>query len=122
MSRIRFLLDENVDPILRQALHQQIPEMTVWRVGDPVAPANGTPDPKILEWCSLNHFILVTNNRASMPVHLRQRLEAGETATGIFVLHPSLALEQIVQDLVLVWGASDAEEYANLIWYLPIFS
>jgi len=65
VSRIRFLLDENVDPILRQALHQQIPEMTVWRVGDPVAPANGT---------------------------------------------------------VLVWDASDAEEYANLIWYLPILS
>lgn len=122
MSRIGFLLDENVDPILRKALHQQTPEMTVWRVGDPVAPPNGTLDPVILEWCSRNNFILVTHNRASMPVHLRERLAEGETASGIFVLHPSLPLDQIVQDLTLVWGASDAEEYANLIWYLPILS
>lgn len=120
MSRIRFLLDENVDPILRKALHQQTPEMTVWRVGDPVVPAYGTLDPVILEWCSQNTFILVTYNRASMPVHLRERLDSGERASGIFVLRPSLTLDQIVQELTLIWAASDAEEYADLIWYLPI--
>lgn len=120
MSRIRFLLDENVDPVLRKALHQQIPEMTVWRVGDPIAPPNGTLDPAILDWCSQNRFILITNNRASMPIHLKEHLSAGRSAPGIFVLNPNITQEQILQELVLVWSASDLEEYANLIWYLPI--
>ena len=34
MREINYLLDENVNPHLRKALHQQWPEIVVWIVGD----------------------------------------------------------------------------------------
>ncbi|RMH37863.1 MAG: hypothetical protein D6694_13060 [Gammaproteobacteria bacterium] len=120
MSRLRFLLDENVDPILRKALHRRVPELEVWRVGDPIAPSYGTSDPDILRWCAANRFALLTHNRASMPGHLRSFLHRHGHAPPIFVLHPSMTIEETVQELLLIWGASEAEEYENSIWYLPL--
>ena len=39
MSAIRFLLDENVDPLYRSELLRHEPSLTVWRVGDISAPS-----------------------------------------------------------------------------------
>jgi hypothetical protein len=36
MSKPKYLLDENLDPRLKKALLDEVPEMTVWRVGDPI--------------------------------------------------------------------------------------
>ena len=86
MSEIRYLLDENVNPILRSALLRNGPQLTVWQVGIPGAPPLGTLDPEILIWCQENGFILVTNNRKSMPVHLNDHLASGRRSTGVFYL------------------------------------
>jgi hypothetical protein len=47
-------------------------------------PDYGTLDPDILIWCEENEFILVTNNRKSMPVHLQDHLAENRRATGYF--------------------------------------
>jgi hypothetical protein len=119
VSRVRFLLDENVDHSLRPALRRQAPEATVWIIGDPVAPARGTLDPDILIWCELNGFSLVTNNRASMPGHLAAHFALGRHMPGIFVIGATLSLGEIAAELALVWGAAEAEEFQDQIIYLP---
>lgn len=96
MSAIQYLLDENVDPILRKALPQKCPEMVVWYVGEAGVLPKGTLDPEILVWCEQNETILVTNNRASMPVHLQSHLAAGQHIPGIFVLNTKMNVEQII--------------------------
>ncbi len=119
--RIRqYLLDENVDPALKTVLHQQWPEMVVWQIGDPGAPPHGTLDPDILLWCENNDFSLVTNNRASMPVHLRDHLLAGRHVPGIFILHNKMSLRETVDELALIWLATEPDEYTDLIGYLPV--
>jgi hypothetical protein len=120
MSDIVYLLDENVDPSLRTALHQRWPDMLVWRVGDPGAPEHGTPDPEILLWCEAHGVALITNNRASMPVHLRDHLVVGRHVPGIFVLNADLSLGEIVDELALIWLASKPEIYFDLLNFLPI--
>ena len=120
MSSLRFLLDENVDPRLRAALHRRMPELVVWVVGDPAAPDRGTLDPEILHWCEVNNFSLITNNRASMPVHLRDHLDAWQHVPGIFILHPNMSIGDTVDELALVCGASESDEYRDLLIYLPI--
>lgn len=84
----QYLLDENIGESLRKGLHAQYPDIVVWRIGDPAAPPIGTPDPDILLWCEANGFTLVTNNRGSMPGHLRVHLEAGRHFPGMFTLNP----------------------------------
>ncbi len=119
MSKIRYLLDENVDPALRIELLRKEPLLVVWKVGDPGAPKLGATDPEILVWCQENKFILVTNNRRSMPGHLHGHIEHGGHVPGIFQLSPKLSTHEIVDDLLLIWGASELEEYQNLMLYLP---
>jgi len=120
MTEIRFLLDENVNPIFRTELLKQEPKLSVWKIGDPGAPPTGTSDPDILYWCELNSFILVTNNRKSMPQHFRNHLAKGRHVPSIFELNPNMSIGETIDELLLIWGASNACEYQDLIVYLPI--
>ena len=120
MSDIRYLLDENVDPLFRTELLRHEPTLVVWRIGDPGAPPTGTLDPDILLWCEENSFILVTNNRKSMPGHLQDHLAEGRHIPGIFELNPKVGIAETLQELLLIWGASDADEYQDLLIYLPL--
>jgi hypothetical protein len=120
VSAIRYLLDENVDPTLRTQLIRHAPDLVVWRIGDPGAPKHGTLDPEILLWCEANSFVLVTGNRKSMPVHLRAHLAAGHHIPGILVLHPDMTIGAALNQLLLIWEVSEAEEYRDLLLYLPL--
>lgn len=122
MSEIKYLLDEHVNPRLRKALKRLAPDIVVWRLGDPGAPPLSTLDPEILFWCEDHGFSLVTNNRESMPVHLREHLAAGRRVPGIFTLNPSMTISETADELVLIWGASEAEEYMDQLNYLPLSS
>jgi len=120
MNEIRYLLDENVNPRLRKSLEQANPDTTVWLVGDPGAPGHGTLDAEILVWCEANFFVLVTNNRASMPVHLQDHASAGRQMPGIFILNPSMNIKDTRDELLLIYSVSEPTEYINRIIYLPI--
>lgn len=117
---IKYLLDENVDRALLDGLHQHHPEITVWIIGDPGTPRRKTPDPDILVWCEANQFILVTNNRSTMPIHLKNHLAAGGHMPGIFILNPGMPHGETIDELALIWEASEPDEYVDQIRHIPI--
>jgi len=120
MDLICLLLDEHVDPRLRKQLLQREPNIVIWRIGDPLAPPRGALDPEILEWCAHNRFLLVTNNRASMPRHVADHLAKGGEFPGILVIGPRMSLGEILEELLIIWQASTPDEYRNQIRYLPL--
>ncbi len=120
MSAHKFLLDEHVDPQLQRALRRHSFDLVVWCIGDPGAPELHSSDPEILIWCEDNGFSLITNNRASMPNHLRDHLAAGRHVPGIFTLGPNMSFGDVLAELILIWIASEAEEYTDQLLYLPI--
>lgn len=99
---MNFLLDENVDPDLRTTLHRKHPEMVVWIIGDPGTPQRGTLDPEILVWCEEYYFVLVTNNRSSMPGHLHNHLACGQHVPGILLLSPAMSMGEAASELILI--------------------
>ena len=120
MTEIRYLLDENVNPLLRRELLRREPILTVWQVGMLGSPDYGTLDPEILIWCEENKFILVTNNRKSMPVHLKDHLDEGRHIYGIFSLNENLGIGETIDELILIAFATSAEDFQDQIIYLPI--
>ncbi|MEH1922927.1 hypothetical protein [Nostoc sp.] len=54
--------------------YEREPEIAIKVVGESGTPPKSTLDPEILCWCEDNNFILVTNNRTSMPVHLAEHI------------------------------------------------
>ena len=120
---LKYLLDENVPHALRSEIQHldANPVVRVVRVvGEAGCPPLGTPDPNILRWCERHGFVLFTNNRASMPVHLAGHISLGGHVPGIFTLKQGWALAQTAEHLVLVAGASFDDEYENQISHLPV--
>ena len=116
----RYLLDENIDPTYKEQLLRQRSDLAVWAVGDLGAPPRGTLDPAILCWCEDNDFVLVTNNRASMPVHLIDHIHSGRHVPGILTLNSDMSIGQTVDELILIAMASSDFEYQDIISYLPL--
>jgi predicted nuclease of predicted toxin-antitoxin system len=117
---IRYLLDENIDPLYRSELLKRESEIEVRRVGLLGAPAHATPDPEILCWCEENDFFLVTNDRNTIPQHMRNHLAQVRHVPGIFMLSPGMSVGENIQVLVLIWAASEEYEYFDQIVFLPI--
>lgn len=92
---LKYLIDENVDPIYSTQMRLKQPELNILVIGEPLTPPKGTKDPEILSWCEEYGFILVTNNRRSMPVHLKEHLQQNQHIPGIFILNPQLTSRSI---------------------------
>ena len=116
----RFLIDENISPKYRTQLLNHEPSLTVLVIGDEGAPARSTPDPEILEWCEKNQFNLITNNRKSIPQHLSDHLAAGHHVPSIFTINLEAPMGLIIDQLLLIAGASDEDEYIDQITYIPL--
>jgi Domain of unknown function (DUF5615) len=89
-------------------------------VGELNVPAKGTLDPDILMWCEEHSFLLVTDNRRSMPRHLRDHLAAGHQIPGILVLRPRANLGEIVEELLMISEVGEIEDFQNSISFIPI--
>lgn len=117
---LKYLMDENVDPVYTNQLRRHQPDLVVWAVGEPDTPAKGTLDPEILCWCEEYNFVLVTNNRKSMPVHLNDHIAEGHHMPGIFILSPNLSVGQNLEELILLAEYSFDHEHQDQIIHLPI--
>ena len=116
----RYLIDENISPKYRTQLLNHEPSLTVLAVGDEGAPPKSTPDPEILVWCEQHQFSLITNNRESMPKHLSDHLSAGHHVPSIFTINLEVPMGKIIDELILIAGASDEGEYIDRIIYIPL--
>jgi Domain of unknown function (DUF5615) len=87
---LKYLMDENVNPVYINQLRRRKPYLVIRAVGEPDTPLKGTLDPEILIWCEAHNFVLITNNRTSMPVHLVDHINTGHHVPGIFILIPFL--------------------------------
>jgi hypothetical protein len=117
--KVRFLLDENESPRLKAALLRFHPTMDVLRIGDPGAPQLGTPDPDILRYLETSQRMFVTSNRTTMPEHIQAHWAANGHLWGVFWIRRGMPIGQVARDLVLVWQASEAEEWIDRLDWIP---
>lgn len=117
---LKLLLDENVNLLYQTQFLQRNPELVMWAIGTPGAPPKSTLDPEILCWCEENNFLLVTNNRKSMPVHLADHIAEGRHVPGILILSANLSIGETLDELTLIARAAFDDEYQDQIVNLPL--
>ena len=63
--------------------------------------------------------ILVTHDRQTIPLHFGEFLMAGRANRGVFLVNQHTPIREVIDALVLIWAASDADEWRNRIVNIP---
>jgi|CXWL01.1.fsa_nt_gi hypothetical protein len=118
--KISFLLDEHLPLLLKALLERKDATLDVLRVGDSGAPALGAEDPHILDYLEQSGRTLITRNRATMGRHAEAHLVKGGHFNGVFRIRPDTTANQLADEMYLLWSASEAEEWRDVIAWLPL--
>ncbi len=119
MAKPRFLLDEHVSRVVAHSLRQREPAIDVLLVGDVGMPPKGTRDPDLLIAAEGLGRILISTDRRTMPDHLRDHFLAGRHTAGVLLVRRNSALTACIDDLVLIWTATTADEWVDRTEYIP---
>ena len=79
----------------------------------------GVPDQEVLALGAQEQRILVTHDRRTMPGHFADFIRH-HTSPGVFIIAQSVSVRVAIEELLLIWAASDSEEWSNLIVALPL--
>jgi hypothetical protein len=115
--RVRFQADADFNEIIIRAVLRHEPGIDFQ--GALAADLPERSDPEVLAIASAAGRVLVSHDRKSMPTHFAEFITR-ETSAGLLIVPQHLAIARVVEDLVTIWTASDAEEWVNRIYALPL--
>jgi uncharacterized protein with PIN domain len=114
---VRFQADADLNQILLKATLRREPGID-FRTAH-AAGLVALDDGQVLAIAARDGRILVTHDRKTMPKHFAEFI-ATDTSAGVIVVPQKLAVNAAVEDLILIWGASESEEWTNRIQSLPL--
>lgn len=118
MSRPRFLADHDLNEHIVDGVLRRDPAVVFARARD--VGLAGRPDPEVLEFAAANGFIVVSHDVNTMSKHAFDRLTAGLPLTGLLLVRQTDPVQYAIESLLLIWSASEAEEWAGSVVFLPI--
>jgi len=115
---IRFLADENFDNTILRGVRHKFPEFDVTRVQD--TEIYQAADPIVLEWAAEHDCVLLTHDTETMVGFAYERIATGLPMSGVVRVPDYLSIGQAVDNIVLIAGASDPDEWENKVTHLPL--
>ena len=82
------------------------------------AELEGRDDSYVLAYAAREGRLLVSHDRRTMPYHFAEFIQI-QTSPGVFLLSQRFNFAKVVDDIVLIWAASEVEEWINNISKLP---
>ncbi len=76
-------------------------------------------DTKVLAIAAQEGRVLVSHDSRTMPSHFAEFI-ARNTSPGVVIASQRLGIAVVVEELLLIWSASDADEWVNRITQLPL--
>ena len=114
--KIRFQADNDLDQRIVVATRRLDP-----RVDFQTAHAlklHGVPDILVLKRTADTGRVLVSHDRRTLPAVFRDFISRG-SSPGLIIIPQRLPVGRSAELLHLLWAASEAEEYVNIIYALP---
>ena len=115
--KIKFLADENLRRAIVLGLRRREPSANFVQAYE--AGAAGKDDLTVLQIAAEQNRILVSHDLRTMPQHFRHFI-ARQTSPGVILIPQKLPLSTAIEQLVIIWLASEAEEWVNQIRFLPL--
>lgn len=113
----KFQADADLNEEIVSGVIRKVPEIDFQTAED--AGLQGVPDDLVLKQAAVDGRILISHDRRTMPYHFAEFLQNNNTP-GLFILSKKVSVANAIDEIVLIWAASSAEEYENLIKRIPI--
>ena len=115
---LKFAVDENFNGKIVRGLLRRLPEIDIVRVQDSIV--YQADDPDVLEWAANENRVLFTHDIRTMAAFASIRLEQGLPMSGLFQATQTAAINQIIEDMILLATVSEEGEWEGQIRYLPL--
>jgi predicted nuclease of predicted toxin-antitoxin system len=115
--RVRFIADADLNYSIVAALKRREPGVDFLTAA--AAGLEGLPDSEVLEVAARQGRILVTHDRRTMSHHFGEFVQT-RTSPGVFIVSQNLPPSDAAEELLLIWSATEAEEWENRIYSLPV--
>lgn len=79
----------------------------------------GLNDLEVLALAAQQGRILVTHDRRTVPAYFAEFISSNQS-TGVLIVSKKRPIETVVDELVLIWSVSSAEEWMNRIAKIPL--
>jgi hypothetical protein len=115
--KVRYQADADLNADIVSGVLRRVPEID-FQTADELEIAN-LSDADVLTLAAHEGRILVTHDRRTMPTHFAHFIE-NHKSPGLIVISQKTEILSAIEDLILLWMASEAEEYANSILTIPL--
>lgn len=114
---VRFQADADLNQIIVSAVLRREPAIE-FRTAT-AARLAGLKDLEVLALAARDGRTLVTHDQSTMPRHFGEFVQS-QRSPGLIVVPQHLPLRQVADDLILIWTATEADEWVNRVVFLPI--
>lgn len=118
MSRPRFLADHDLNEAVVDGVLRREPTIHFIRARD--VGLQDRPDSEMLEYAAVHSLIIVSHDMNTMIGFARDRMDAQRSMPGLLMVQQTEPVARIIENLVLIWSASEHEEWGETVHFLPI--
>ena len=115
--KIRFQADADLNAEIVAGVLRREPGIDFQTADE--ARLRGLLDPEVLALAAQENRILVTHDRRTMPRHFADYL-LHHSSSGVFIIAQNVNVRVAIEELLLIWTASESEEWRNLIVEIPL--
>lgn len=115
--KIRYQADADLNEDIVTGARRRAPEIDFQTARE--AHLENLKDPEVLALAAQLGRILVSHDRRTMPAHFGEFIQT-QQSPGLFVISQRADLLLAIEELILIWTASEAEEYVNSLRTIPL--
>jgi hypothetical protein len=116
--KVRFLADADLNKAIVSGVLRREPSVDFLTAH--AAGWRRLTDPEVLALAAGQQRVLVSHDVGTMPTHFRALSNAGKHSAGVFLVPQSLDVGTAIEELLLIWLASEASEWENRLAWLPL--
>ncbi len=114
----RFLADHDLNEAIVTGVRRAEPAIEFLRVRD--FGLEETADADILDFAAEQGLIVVSHDVNTMTAAAYARMANGDSIPGLFLVRQTSPVTLAIDDLVMIWMASEHEEWLDQVRFLPI--
>jgi len=115
---LRLMTDEHVHGGIVRGMRRKYPEVDIVRCQE--VGLMGKGDSFLLDWAATQGRVVISRDRKTMIRYATDRVVAGQTMPGLFILRKGMTVGQIIEELALVALCSSPDEWEGRVGFLPL--